>query len=161
MFKSFRTSLSFIFIALFAIPTQAAADTFKIFETKYTQIHYLQDEDMQQFLWRIGGKRIDVYTYPGFAKSRVDRIVEKVQSLLDMYPEDFKIAVYLRPQYEKGHIAFYRNENQSVVVYADRVTDNVFAHEISHAVINSYFESPPSSKVKEILSQYVDVHLWE
>ena len=36
----------------------------------------------------------------------------------------------------------------------------VLAHEVAHAIINQYFAVPPPSKVQEILSQYVDKHLW-
>lgn len=137
-----------------------AAEEFKTFRTGYATIYYLSEKDLKQFFWRISGREIDIHIYPGLAKNRVDRIVEKVQAILDMYPERFHIDIYLYPKYTEGHVAFYSKKRKSITAYADKITDGVLAHEISHAVINSYFKSPPPEKVREILSQYVDRHLW-
>ncbi|MFH1753624.1 MAG: hypothetical protein ABH875_05520 [Candidatus Omnitrophota bacterium] len=160
IFRSACLTLTALMIMSLAAPLRAEGQMVKRFETRYTEIFYDSDEEIKSFFWRIGGKEIDIYAYPGFAKSRVDRIIEKVQSLLDMYPDGFKVAIYLRREYESGHIAFYRQEDRSITVYADRVTENVLAHEISHAVIHAYFGVSPPQKAQEILSQYVDKHLW-
>ncbi len=77
-----------------------------------------------------------------------------------MFPDNFFIDIYLHPAYEGGLIAFYNHKTESVTVYADRVTDGVLAHEIAHAVINSYFDVPPPEKIQEILTHYVDRYLW-
>ncbi|MFH1594518.1 MAG: hypothetical protein ABID09_07465 [Candidatus Omnitrophota bacterium] len=136
------------------------AERWKVFETNYTSLCYIQSGDLNSFFWRISGADIDVYTYPGLAKSRIDRIVEKVQSLLDMYPENFRVDILLYPTYTEGPIACYSEEDKSISAYVDRITDGVLAHEISHAVMNAYFKFPPPKKMAEILSQYVDRNLW-
>ncbi len=143
-----------------ARPPDLFGQGYRKFDTRYTEIYYEKDDDIKQFLWRISGREVDFYTYPGFARSNVDRIVEKVQSLLDMYPEGFKVAIYLRSGYERGHIAFYSREGGSITIFADKVTQGILAHEISHAVIYEYFPVPPPKKAQEILSQYVDRNLW-
>ncbi|MCM8776373.1 MAG: hypothetical protein NC930_08535, partial [Candidatus Omnitrophica bacterium] len=82
-------------------------------------------------------------------------------TILDMHPANFKLHIELYPVYEEGHIAAYVPENRSIRVYADKVTDGIFAHEVAHAIMHHYFLSPPPEKVQEILAQYVDRHLWE
>jgi hypothetical protein len=158
--RRYRSIFIAALLLALSMPPASFGQGFKKFDTRFTEIYYENDDDMREFLWRISGREVDVYTYPGFAKSNIDRIVEKVQSLLDMYPEEFKVAIYLRPRYDKGHIAFYSEDANSITAYADRVTQNVIAHEISHAVIYDYFPVPPPKKAQEILSQYVDRHLW-
>lgn len=115
---------------------------------------------MTSFVWRISGKRIKVPDDFSLAKNAVDRITERVQSILDMFPDNFHVDIDLYPAYKKGFIAFYSHNKRVINVYADRVTDGVLAHEIAHAVINAYFDTPPPAKMQEILTQYVDRHLW-
>ena len=159
MFKPLSYTV-LIFAAITVSFTPAAAQEYKTFETRYATLHYTNEEDLYRFLWRISGKHVDVHTYPGFAKSRIDRIVEKVQALLDMYPQRFHVNIRIEHAYEKGPIASYSNESRTITAYSDRITDGVLAHELSHAIIYSYFTSPPPKKIQEILSQYVDKHLW-
>ncbi|MBL7068600.1 MAG: hypothetical protein ISS34_01905 [Candidatus Omnitrophica bacterium] len=156
----FFYALLIFFITTFLAIQAVAEEDLKAFPTRYTDIHYKDDTNLKTFFRRISGAEIDIYTYPGLAKNRIDRIVEKVQALLDMYPEKFHFDIQIHPKYEKGNIAFYSKKDKSIIVYADRITDNILAHEISHAVIDVYFKTPPPSKVQEILSQYVDKHLW-
>ena len=115
---------------------------------------------MADFAWRISGKTIDTSGNFDPAKNAVDGIIERVISILDMLPDNFRIDIYLHPTYATGQIAFYDNKTKSITVYADKVTDGVLAHEIAHAVINAYFDIPPPKKIQEILAQYVDRHLW-
>ena len=134
---------------------------FQSFETEYTVIYYTHEDDLKEFFWRLSGDEdIDFYTYPGFAQSRVDRIVEKVQAVLDMYPEGFRVKIYLYPEYDRGPIAYYSYKGKSITTYADTVTEGVLAHEIAHGVVRSYFRVLPPRKIREMLSQYVDKHLW-
>ena len=90
---------------------------FQTFRTTFTTIYFLTEEDLEAFLWKItGNKEINIYSYPGIAKSRVDRIVEKVQSILDMYPARFHVDVYVHPHYDIGPIAFYSYKLSSVFI---------------------------------------------
>lgn len=136
------------------------AGEFRIFTTDYTTIYYIKKSDISLFLWRISGEKIDIQSYPAFAKSRIDRIVEHVQALLDMYPENFSIKIYIYPKYRSGKIAFYSRETKSIIVFADRINEAILAHELSHAIIDAYFKISIPNKVSEILCQYVDKHLW-
>jgi len=150
----------FFLISVLSFPPQSYAAEYKILKTKHAKIHYNQDKDLGDFIWRISGKRINQPADFSLAKSAVDRIIERVQSILDMFPDNFHIAIFLHPTYKDGDIALYKHKARALDVYVDRVTDGVLAHEIAHAIINSYFDVPPPKKVQEILSQYVDRHLW-
>jgi hypothetical protein len=138
------------------------AGEFQLFKTMYASLYYLHEEDLEAFLWRItGDEEIDIYSYPVVAKSRVDRIIEKIQSVLDMYPERFHIKVYIHRRYDRGPIAFYSHKTHSITTYADAITEKIFAHEAAHAIIRAYFKILPPKKIREMLSQYVDQHLWK
>ena len=115
---------------------------------------------MNDFSWRISGKRLSLAANAAFLKKRIDELVERVEAVLGIYPDSFHFDIYLEPEYHGGDIAFYSSHHRSITVAVDRVTDGVLAHEIAHAVINAYFKTPPPQKVQEILAQYVDRHLW-
>jgi len=153
--------LSCLYLALFYFATfNSHAENIKIFKTRYADIKYVNDKALGDFLWRIGGKGVDFNDDPALAKSRVDRIIDRVMDVLDMHPRNFRIKVFVYSKYEDGRTAFYAHKKGSITVYADRVTDGIFAHEIAHAVICRFFTKPPPKKIQEILAQYVDKHLW-
>ncbi|MCK4851521.1 MAG: hypothetical protein KAS86_00250 [Candidatus Omnitrophica bacterium] len=138
----------------------AIAGSSKTFKTSYCDIHYPDEKTLGDFFWRISGKRFNFIEDMSLARSRVDRLIDRVQSILDMYPDNFRFKIELHTEYKKGLIAAYYRDRNSVKVYADKVTDGVLAHEIAHAVICNYFNPPPPAKMQEILAQYVDRHLW-
>jgi len=136
------------------------ADEFEAFRAVYVTIYYTHEEDLEKFFWRITeDEEINIYSYPGIAKSRIDRIVEKIQALLDMYPEKFHFNIYVHPRYDKGPLAFYTHKTNSITVYADNITEGVLAHEIGHALVRAYFKILPPKQIREIISQYLDEHL--
>jgi hypothetical protein len=142
-----------------AVP--AISQTEKTLNTKYTKIHFNDDKDLIDFLWRLGGTRIDLEQDRELASNRVDRIIERVQAILDMRPEGLNIGIYLqRGNLQHNEIAYYQYNTKSVYISVDKVSDGVFAHEISHAIVDQYFTTPAPSKIQEIITQYVDRYLW-
>ena len=142
-------------------PQSLFGQTENTFKTKYVTIYYAQDKDINDFIWRLGGGRSEFSGNTGLASNRVDRIVERVETILDMIPKNFKINIYLhRDALSANKIAYYDHKTRSVHIVVDYATDGIVAHEIAHAVINQYFASPPPSKIQEILTQYVDKYLW-
>lgn len=138
-----------------------AEDYNKIFKTRYTTIHYNDDKELSDFIWRLGGSRFEISQDKGLASSRIDRIIEKVNTILGLWPKMSNVDIYLkRGPLDKNEVAYYDNQAGDIYISVDYVTDGVFAHEIAHLIINRYFSPPPSSKVQEILTQYVDKYLW-
>lgn len=142
-------------------PSALPAPNEKILKTKYSVVHYTNDEDIDDFIWRLGGQRLEIVNDPALASSRIDRIISRVEAILDMWPENFTVHLYLhRGALKPNEVAFYEHKTKALNISVDYASDGVLAHEVAHAVINQYFAVPPPSKVQEILSQYVDKHLW-
>jgi hypothetical protein len=136
----------------------------------------MEDLHLQTFTKRIGGFRLTrdgLDQNPANVVKRVDDIMWKVQSTLDMHP-DIHITIRLHPDHESikaafrqftvtGNVplAFYSHRRKTIFVNVEGVTDGVLAHEMAHAVINFYFPVPPPAKMQEILAQYVDLHIWD
>ena len=131
------------------------------FSTKYSIIHYSEYNDMDDFLWRLGGERIDFLNNTQLASSRIDRIVDRIQSILGIIPRNLRFNIYLRRETLEGdRKAYYDYKTKSIYASVDQASEGVIAHEITHAILNTYFPSQVPSKVQEILSQYVDKYLW-
>jgi len=142
-------------------PFLAFAQSEKIFQTKYARIHYMEDKDLSDFIWRISGARFEFSIDKNLAQNKVDRIIERVETILDMWPKNFNIDIYLhREELKLNKVAYYEHKTKSIHASIDNISDGVFAHEIAHAIISQYFSSPPPSKAQEILTQYVDKYLW-
>ncbi len=149
------------FWLLLVIPPAVWAEPTKTFQTKYATIHYAEEKDIDDFIWRLGGQKREFVSAPEMASYRIDRLVDRVQAILDMWPRNFRITVYLhRGALTAQKVAYYEKETKIIHVAVDYMSDGVLAHEIAHADIEQYFPTPPPSKMQEILAQYVDQHLW-
>ncbi|MDD5671543.1 MAG: hypothetical protein PHN49_07880, partial [Candidatus Omnitrophica bacterium] len=76
---------------------EESSASFRLFKTRFTEIAYSDDQALSDFLWRISGKRLSAKDDLTPAKSRLDEIVERVQTVLDMHPENFQLKVRLYP----------------------------------------------------------------
>jgi hypothetical protein len=151
--------LTFSLLYFISVPVWAQSQ--KIFHTKYTTIYYADEADIDDFIWRLGGQKLEFVEDPKLASYRIDRLVDRVQAILDMRPQDFQIAIYLhRGPLSLNEAAYYEKNSKTIHVSVDYASDGVMAHEIAHAIIDQSFPVPPPSKVQEILAQYVDKHLW-
>lgn len=104
--------------------------------------------------------------------SKIDIIIKKAKEILDMYPQNFCINVIIYGDrnemwnvYEeifkerKDYIAFYIHKFRTIYISLNDVSESILAHEIGHAIIDSYFGILPPPKIRELLASYVDVHL--
>jgi len=131
------------------------------FPTKYSTIHYSDEKDFTDFIWKLGGSRTDLVRGTDIAASRVDRIVERVEAILDMTPANFRMDIFIkRGPVSPDRIAYYDTNARAIHISLENASEGVFAHEVAHAVIDQYFGAPPPSKTGEILTQYVDKYLW-
>ncbi len=148
-----------VFIAIYPASVHAAPE--KKFTTRYATINYSEDKDMDDFIWRLGGQKLEFTNDTALASSRVDRIIDRVENILDMRPGSFTVQIYLhRGKLEGGRIAFYEYKSKVIHISVDNVTDGVFAHEAAHALIHHNFGTLLPSKMQEILTQYVDKYLY-
>lgn len=143
----------------------AAGDAYaeRSIETQYATIRYDEETHLNDFLWRITGSRLA----PGITaaepvKMRVDELVDRVLSILDIYPQSFHFEILVTLEAgAKGPLAHYAHGNDKrIYVSPVTVTDGILAHEMAHAVICAQFSPSPSEKAQEILARYVDQNLW-
>lgn len=167
-----------LFLVISAPDRLEAQEWTKNYKTQYAIIHYSNDNDLAIFT-----KNIDkgfsfssesIENNPLLTKNRVDKIVERVRALLDMYPSGLYFSIYLYQTnkeietmyrsmgfFDKAPIAFYSHRTKAIYISLESITDRIFAHETAHAVINFYFIIPPPARMQEILAQHVDRYLWE
>jgi hypothetical protein len=168
-----------ILLLIMSIPAGLMAEEgLKTYQTLYATISSASDADRFRFTLNIGSGisflSPSPETNPLLVKTRVDRIVETVKSLLDMHPPALRFTISLCKtrtavavaykalgMLDAAPIAFYSHRSRTIVVAIDDITDRILAHEIAHAIICNYFVVPPPARMQEILAQHVDKHLWD
>ncbi|OIO38205.1 MAG: hypothetical protein AUJ72_02910 [Candidatus Omnitrophica bacterium CG1_02_46_14] len=150
-----------IIVALFlCLPAQVRADAEKTLQTRFAVIHYSNEREIGDFLWRITGKRPSLTDGAELVKNRVDELVERVEMLLEMYPAPFQFSIRFEAHTLQNPAALYSHPTRTIILAVNRTTDGILAHEMAHAIINAYFPVPPPEKAQEILAQYVDKNLY-
>jgi len=105
-------------------------------------------------------------------KNKVDVIIERVESILEMYPRELKFHIVLLPSDDEvqetfrkkygrnvDYIAFYSPRDKTVYASVKNIELTVLAHEIGHVIIDFYYGVATPQKIHEVLSQYVEEHL--
>ncbi len=148
-------------------------------ESQYASVTYSSTDDLRVFNDEL---------YMGRMKSRIrqnsgdtiedevvaklDFIVTKVMSVLDMYPPGLRFSIIIRPDVKAvkedftrlyktdvDYIAFYSPSRDTVFFSADNATLRVVAHEIGHVVAESYFTISPPQRIHEVMAQYAEQHV--
>lgn len=151
--------------------------------SSYFTIYLESDVSLKRVLSRINtrgfyigvSRRVDSLAGPEERIAhRMDLLLERVEKVLDTYPDIANIKVKIFKNRKDLQDEFYsitmrRDPVHSFYVYryntiytseAD-INDSVIAHEMGHAVVDHHFQSVPSEKVGEMLATYVDLHLDE
>ncbi len=157
----------------------------KIIESKFCTILYHPDVDTERINNKISIRFYDIALdksrYTSKNKNieeqlaeKFDRIFQKVERILDMYPRKIhlKIEIYKnQSQLDKKFlelfnqantkrlISYYVHKYSTIYTAEHAIRQGVLAHELGHAVIDHYFLIPPPEKIKELLTQYVEIHL--
>lgn len=117
-------------------------------------------------------KRKDVITAEDEVYAKVNLIVEKVEAVLDMYPDNIKFKLWIFPDKKKvadhykktygqkaDYIAYYSLSRKTIYISADDATLKVLAHEIGHMVVDHFFQVRPPYSIHELLAQYAEKHV--
>ncbi len=112
------------------------------------------------------------FTVNDEVKNKIDVVVEKVEVVLDMFPEkvffniviladDSDIKKIHQNVYHRGadYIAFFSPKKNTVYFSADDVSLKVLAHEIGHVIVENYFKISPPPKMHELLAQFAAAHI--
>jgi hypothetical protein len=168
-----------ILLLIMSVPAGLMAEEgLKTYQTQYATIASASDADRFRFTLNIGSGLSFLSPSPEnnplLVKTRVDKIVETVKSLLDMHPPTLRFTISLCKTQtavtaaykalgmrDAAPVAFYSHKSRTIVVFIDGITDRILAHEIAHAIICAYFVVPPPAQMQEILAQHIDKHLWD
>lgn len=104
--------------------------------------------------------------------AKVDILIEKVQVVLDMFPDRYHIRLVIVPdsgdvakiykqKYGKRvrHIAYYSLSEKTIYISADDTNIRVLAHEVGHSVIDHYFKVRPPYNIHELMAQFAEKHV--
>ncbi len=103
--------------------------------------------------------------------ARLESILIRTKQVLTMYPTvELKIKIFrnreeLSQEYLRllgtlqRYKSFYIHGFQTIYSSMQDISDSEIAHEMAHAIIDSYFRVIPPEKTAELLATYVDSHL--
>ena len=172
-----RQAIAFlgIFAILFASPAVSKALEL---ETRYATIVYEKKSQLQEFNSRLffrstsrstGQTR---FTVADDVRDKTDTITEKIETILEMFPDRVSFKMVLLPSrldvqiaynrlYHKhtDYLAFYSPKERTIFISVDSANIRVLAHEIAHVIMHLYFAVPPPAKIQEVLSQYAETHI--
>ena len=116
--------------------------------------------------------RKNVVTVADEVLAKLDIIIDKVQIVLDMFPNNYHVRVVLLPDdidvarvYKKkygkrvNHIAYYSLSEKTIYVSVDDTNLRVIAHELGHSVVDHYFEVRPPYNIHELMAQFAEKHV--
>jgi hypothetical protein len=148
-------------------------------KTRYATITYESQAVLKKFnsnlyigklRYLIAGEKNE--TVEDEVRNKIDMIVEKVESILDMFPVKIKFSIVIHESksgihdefyriYKKDvdYIAFYSPTENTVFYSARNASLRVVAHEIGHVVVEHYFAISPPPKIHEVLAQYAEMHI--
>ncbi len=150
------------FLLIFYLTQASGAETYR---TAYASVNYDSIENFDAFEQAMS---------PAFHRTRgpaspylsrkIDKIVEDVESFLDMYPKNFKVNIVLlvkrgdlQKEYDAGGgdknvLGFFQQSSMTIYVSVDDVTPKILTHEVAHAIISAYFKGAVPPNTQEILA---------
>lgn len=113
-----------------------------------------------------------VITVQDELQNKLNIIVEKVETVLDMFPPRLYFTLVLLPsakevqevymeKYGKrvDHVAYYSLSEKTIYLSVGDMNLSVLAHEVGHIVVHHYFQVRPPSKIHEVLAQFAEAHI--
>lgn len=138
----------------------------------YYEIDHLREFNDELYMGRLRANVKSSDTLEEEVVAKLDFIVEKVMSVLDMFPKDLSFSIIIHRD-EEGvkadfrniykvdvdYIAFYSPSRNTVFYSADNGNLRVVAHEIGHVVAENYFTISPPQRIHEVMAQYAEQHI--
>jgi len=149
-------------------------------KSRYVTLWYADREVLEEFndnlrlnrKLRNSMRKNNVLTVADEVLAKTDIIVEKVQIVLDMFPNTYHIRLVLLPdsddvarvfkkRYGKNvnHIAYYSLSEKTIYISADDTRLRVLAHEIGHSVVDHFFKVRPPYNIHELMAQFAEKHV--
>ncbi|HMK50680.1 MAG TPA: hypothetical protein VK435_11555 [Thermodesulfovibrionales bacterium] len=148
-------------------------------KSRYTTIIYSSDDQVRRFNKEMSLGSLSYLlrnkasiTAADEAANKLDVLIERVETVLEMYPKELRFNVILlssesevqdvfRRKYGRtvDYIAFYSPRDKTIYLSVRDVELGVLAHEIGHVVVDFYYGISTPTKIHEVLAQYVETHL--
>ena len=150
-------------------------------KSRYVTLVYAEMKVLQEFNSNLQLNRTlesaihqkNVITAADEVLAKVDIIVEKVQAVLDMFPDNYHIQLVLlsdasevaanyKQKYGKSvnHIAYYSLSEKTIYISVTDTRLRVLAHEIGHSVVDYYFQQVrPPYNIHELMAQFAEQHV--
>ncbi len=176
MTKQFFIALLLLFCCMFSGLGAARASQQK---SRYVTLSYPSKQVLREFNdnLRLNRKlnyamRKNVVTVADEVLAKLDIIIEKVQIVLDMFPDFYHVRVVLLPddddvsrvyqrKYGKraNHIAYYSLSEKTIYISVDDTNLRVISHEVGHSVVDHYFKVRPPYNIHELMAQFAEKHV--
>ncbi|MFH2059623.1 MAG: hypothetical protein ABIJ59_12070 [Pseudomonadota bacterium] len=175
--KPFVLILSLVFSGLLVVSLSNQALAID-FQSKYAVITYFDINDLREFndelyMGRLSSQmRKGGDTLEDEVIAKIDLIVEKVMSVLDMFPRPLKFYIQIHPgerevqqefrrlyNVDVDYIAFYSPSKNMIFYSADNGRLRVVTHEIGHVVAENYFTVSPPQRIHELMAQFAEKHI--
>ncbi|MFN2355840.1 MAG: hypothetical protein ABR512_15125 [Desulfopila sp.] len=166
----------FILLLLYPLPSAAQYEGKSRYVTLvYSDKELLHDFNNQLILGRklryhLANKTI--ITVEDEVLAKLDTIIEKAETVLDMFPDKLHVTVVLLPskkevgamyfsKYGKkvNHIAYYSLQEDTIYISVNDTKLRVIAHEIGHAIVDHYFQVRPPYTIHELMAQFTEKHI--
>jgi ribosomal protein L23 len=148
-------------------------------KSKYAVITYFDHQTLRQFNDKLNMGRFTAQikknmgdTLESEVAAKIDFIVEKVMTVLDMFPSKLKFSIQINSSKKKvqesfkriydvdvDYIAFYSQSVNRVFYSAGDISLPVATHEIGHVVAENYFIVSPPLRIHEIMAQFAEQHI--
>ena len=149
-------------------------------QTRYATIHYESEKQLHELnrQLRLRGNlaylldRREVITVQDEVVAKIDIIMDKVQIVLEMFPEkltfklllfstakDAQAELFKRYQKKVNFISFYSRRENTLYLSAQHSELKVIAHELGHVVVEHYFDKSTPAKIHEVMAQYAVRHI--
>lgn len=149
-------------------------------KTRYATIRYNDSEILREFndelylgrhlTYQL--RKLPAITVADEVRNKLNVVVEKVETVLDMFPpilyfylvllptDDDVQEVYLKKYGKRvNHIAYYSLSEKTIYISVSDLNLQVLAHELGHMVVDHYFKVRPPYKIHEVLAQFAEVHI--
>jgi hypothetical protein len=149
-------------------------------KSRYVTLQYSDEKVLRKFNDRLNlGRKLQYYlrnknlvTIEDEVLAKLDVIIEKAETVLDMFPADLHITVVLlssraevagiynqKYSTQVDHIAYYSLSEDTIYISADDTQLRVIAHEVGHAIVDHYFDVRPPYTIHELMAQFTEKHI--
>jgi hypothetical protein len=148
--------------------------------SRYITLTYTSQKQLDSFNENVDlGRKLgqfvrkkNVVTVEDEVLAKLDTILEKAETVLDMFPNGLHIKVVLldtledvsqiyKQKYGKNveHLAYYSLSEKAVYVSVNDSRLEVVAHEMGHAIVDHYFDVRPPYNIHELMAQFTEKHI--